>query len=71
MNIRSIDLQILIPRAADASRMQQQQDQLPAAQQQQIAGQFQQFTLARRQQVQAAAKSETKKVHSQDEKDPC
>ena len=67
MNIRSIDLQVLIPRAADASRIQHQQDQLPASQQQQIAGQFQQLTLNRRHQVQGLVKSEAKKVHSQDQ----
>ena len=69
MSIRSIDLQVLIPRSADASKMQHQQDQLAASQQQQIAGQFQQLTLNRRHQVQGTIKSEAKKVNSQDEKE--
>ena len=69
MNIRSIDLQVLIPRATDASRVQQQQNQQPIVQQQQAAEQQQQLAANRQHQVQALVKSEGKKIDGDNEKE--
>lgn len=63
MSIRSIDLQVLIPRSTEASRTQQQQQNSPALQQQQVSEHNQQVATARQQQVQQLDKSENKSVH--------
>lgn len=52
MNIRSIDLQVLIPRATEVSKVQQTIDHQSALSQQQTATQMQQISAARQQQVQ-------------------
>lgn len=62
MNIRSIDLQVLLPRTTDASKVQQHHDQQAALQQQQFADQWQQISTTRQQQIQGTLKSEHKRV---------
>ena len=62
MSIRSIDLQVLIPRATEASRTQQLNDQQAALQQQQHAAQWQQLSTVRQQQVQRTPQSAGAKV---------
>ncbi|MDR3592785.1 MAG: hypothetical protein P4N41_24265 [Negativicutes bacterium] len=66
MNIRSIDLQVLIPRATEASRMQQTNDQHNSLQQQQFAEQLKNLTAQRQQQVQNTPKNEGPKIQDQE-----
>lgn len=65
MNIRSVDLQVLIPRATDVSKTQQIADHQSSLQQQQFAEQWQQISAKRQQQVQSTAKSEGGKVQNE------
>ena len=62
MNIRSIDLQVAIPRATDASKAQQVAEQQIVAQQQQLSDDSQRLALKRQQQVQSKPKSEGVRV---------
>jgi len=66
MNIRSIDLQVLIPRATDASKMQQANDHQNSLQQQQFAEQLKQLTAKQQQQVQNTPKNAGPKVQDQE-----
>lgn len=52
MSVRSIDLQVLIPRATEVSRIQQLSNHQAELEQQQSAAQWQQLAAARQQQVQ-------------------
>ena len=58
MNIRPIDLQVLIPRATDVAKISAVADQHATTQQQQLATQFQQLANERQQQVEASAHGE-------------
>lgn len=62
VNIRSIDLQVLIPRSAEVSRVQQVTDQQNALQQQQHAAEWKQITADRQHQVQSTPKNAGGKV---------
>lgn len=62
MNIRSIDLQVLIPRATEVSKIQQTNDHQSALQQQENAAAQQQLSVARQQQVQRTPQSEGGKI---------
>lgn len=62
MNIRSIDLQVLIPRATEAGKAQQITNHQSVLEQQQFAAQFQEITKGRKQQVQNVPKPEDGKV---------
>ncbi|TCL40127.1 hypothetical protein EV210_101328 [Anaerospora hongkongensis] len=70
MNIRSIDLQGMIPRSTEASKVQQQHDHQPIVQQQQASEQLQHLAAIRQQQVQEMEKTEKKKVDRDNKKDP-
>lgn len=52
MSVRPIDLQVLIPRTTEVSRIQQVSDQQAALQQQQSAAEWQRLAANRQQQVQ-------------------
>jgi len=67
MAIGSIDLQVLIPRATDASKVQQLSNNQPTLQQQQLAEQQQQLDVRQLKQVQNTEKTTNKKIK---EKDP-
>lgn len=69
MNIRSIDLQVLIPRATEAGKVQQTTNQQPIVEQQQFAEQFQAIANSRQRQVQNVPKPEDGKIHNQKEKE--
>lgn len=62
MNIRSIDLQVLIPQANEVGKMQHTNNQQPIAQQQDFAAQWQRIAQDRQQQVQTVNHSEDGKV---------
>lgn len=64
MNIRSIDLQVLIPRATEASKVQQTADNQSALQQQQNAAQWEQIAAARQQQVQRTPQGSGPKIEA-------
>jgi hypothetical protein len=63
VNIRSIDLQVLIPRATEASKVQQLNDHQTTLQQQQNAADWQRLSAARQQQVQRTPQSAGGKVN--------
>lgn len=62
MTVRSIDLQVLIPRATEVSRIQQVSDQQAALQQQQSAADWQRLAANRQQQVQKSPQSAGGKI---------
>ncbi len=62
MSVRSIDLQVLIPRATEVSRVQQLSNHQAELEQQQSAAQWQQLAAARQQQVQQTPQSAGGKV---------
>lgn len=62
MNIRSIDLQVLIPHATDASKVQSVQNQQNNIEQHHFAQQFNELMSERREQVQGTSKTEGSKV---------
>ncbi|EGO63178.1 hypothetical protein [Acetonema longum] len=62
MNIRPIDLQVLIPKATEAGKAQHTTNQQAAIQQQEFAALWQRISAERQQQVQNPAKSEGGKV---------
>jgi hypothetical protein len=64
MNIRSIDLQVLIPRATEAGKVQQVTNHQSVLDQQQFAAQFQAIAKERQQQVQDVPKTESGKIHN-------
>lgn len=65
MTVRSIDMQVLIPRATEVSRVQQITDQQTSLQQQQFAQQLQAVVAHRRQYAQPLAKTDHAAVHDQ------
>lgn len=69
MNIRSIDLQVLIPRTTEVSKAQQTHDHQAALQQQQNAAEWQQLSAARQQQVQRTPQSAGGKVDPDDKRE--
>jgi hypothetical protein len=66
MNIRPLDLQVLIPRATEASRIQQNNDHQNSLQQQQFAEQLKQLTNKREHQVQNTPKNAGPKIQEQE-----
>ncbi|MCX7779298.1 MAG: hypothetical protein N2491_00120 [Negativicutes bacterium] len=58
MNIRPVDLQVLIPRITEVSKAQQASEQQPLLQQQQMAGDWRQISSRRQQQVQQTGQNE-------------
>lgn len=62
MNIRPIDLQVLIPQATEAGKTQHTTNQQAAMQQQEFAALWQRISAERQQQVQNPEKSEGGKV---------
>ena len=66
MTIRSIDLQVLIPRVTEVSRNVQISDQQSVAQQQLLAEQWQQVSASLRQQVQGTPRKEHGRVRPDD-----
>lgn len=52
MNIRPMDLQIMIPRAVEAGKVHQQQENMSNVQQHNAAAQFQQSNMIKMKQVQ-------------------
>lgn len=65
MSIRPIDLQVLLPRVTEVSKIQQISDRQMLLQQQHFAEQWINITNHRTSQVQNIHKSETKKVHAE------
>lgn len=65
MNIRPVDLQVLIPRATEVGKSQQVIDHQSSLQQQQFAEQWQQISTKRQQQVQEAPKGEGGKIQNE------
>lgn len=68
MTIRAIDLQVLIPRVTEVSKVQHIADQQVAAQQQQVAAQQQQAVALRQQQVQQTPQNAGAKVNPDGER---
>ena len=62
MGIRPIDLQVLIPRSTEVSRIQQLYDQKNSLNEQQYAAEWRQISANRQQQVQRMAKSAGEKI---------
>lgn len=62
MGVRPIDLQVLIPRSTEVSRIQQVSDQQAALQQQQGAAEWQRLAAHRQQQVQQSPQNAGGKV---------
>lgn len=67
MNIRSIDLQVLIPHATEVSKAQHSANQLTASQQQDFASQWQKISQDRQQQVQTVNQAEDGKIKEKKE----
>ena len=68
MNIRPIDLQVLIPHTTEVSRTQAITNQQGIQQQQQFAEQFQKISADMQHQVQSTSKSVDGKVHREKDK---
>ena len=66
MTIRPVDLQVLIPKVTEVGKTQHVADHQDTLQQQQFAGQWQQISAKREQQVQGRTKSEDSKVGRDD-----
>ena len=58
MNIRSIDLQVLIPKATEVSKNQQISDHQRMVQQQNVSQEWQQISMQRQNQIQHAPQTE-------------
>lgn len=69
MSIRSIDLQVLIPRATEASKNQQTNDHQNSLQQQQQSEAWRQIAANRQHQVQNTPKSAGGKIEQEREKE--
>lgn len=67
MNIRSIDLQVLIPHATEVSKTQHTANQQTASQQHDFASQWQKISQDRQQQVQTVNQSEGGKIKEKKE----
>lgn len=65
MTIRSIDLQVLIPRVTEVSKTQHILDQQNALQQQQVAEQMHQLAALRQQQIQKTPKNAGGKIEDE------
>lgn len=68
MTVRSIDLQVLLPKIAEANRSHPLQNQQNQTQQQQFSAQFQKQTQIQKQQVQNSDKSHGSKVGEDSQK---
>lgn len=68
MTVRSIDMQVLLPKISEANRSQPIQNQQNQTQQQQFAAQFQKQADIQRHQVQNSNKSEGSKITQDDQK---
>ncbi len=66
MNIRPMDLQIMIPRAVEAGKVHQQQENMSNVQQHNAAAQFQQSNMIKMKQVQHTDKSDDTKLNPDD-----
>lgn len=62
MTVRSIDMQVLLPKIAEANRSQPIQNQQSQTEQQQFAAQFQKKVEIQKHQVQNSSKSEGTKI---------
>ena len=69
MSIRSIDMQVLIPKATEVGKQQNNLAQQSTVQQQQVAEQMQKTAEVRQQQVQGLAKGEGGKVKREEPKE--
>lgn len=69
MNIRPIDLQILIPQASEASKIQHTANQQNAALQHDFANQWQKISQDRQQQVQTVIQPEGGKISEKQEQE--
>lgn len=69
MNIRPMDMQVLIPRATDVAKSQQINDQQSMLQQQQFAAEWQKIADDRQTQVQNSSKTEGEKVKPKEERE--
>lgn len=69
MNIRSIDLQVLIPHATDVSKSQALANNQNSTQQQLFSEQLQQITAEKKQQVQSSLKVENNKIQHDNQAD--
>jgi hypothetical protein len=68
MNIRPMDMQVLIPRATDVAKNQQISDQQGMQQQQQFAAEWKKIADVRQNQVQSSSKTEGEKVKAKEER---
>lgn len=70
MTIRPIDMQVMIPKATEAARSQQQIDQINPQQQQHMAEEWKKIANDRQQQVQHSSKSEGNKIGNEKQEQP-
>ncbi|MBP2654925.1 MAG: hypothetical protein H6Q73_2494 [Firmicutes bacterium] len=71
MGIRPIDLQVLIPRSTEVSKIQQLNEQQNSLNEQQYAVEWRQISASRQQQVQSMTKSVGEKIDEKNrEQDP-
>lgn len=69
MNIRPMDMQVLIPRATDVAKNQHINDQQSMQQQQQFAAEWKRIADTRQNQVQSSTKTEGEKVKAKEERE--
>lgn len=69
MSIRSIDMQVLIPKATEVGKQQNNLTQQSTLQQQQFSEEMKKMVLVRQQQVQGMEKSQGSKVEREETKD--
>lgn len=69
MTVRSVDMQVLLPKIQEIGKNQQIQNQQDQSQQQQFAAQMQKQTEQQKHQVQTSLKPEGSKIDSGDGKD--
>lgn len=68
MTVRSIDMQVLLPKIGEANRSQPIQNQQSQTEQQQFAAQFQKKIEVQKHQVQNSSKSEGSKIGEDDQR---
>lgn len=69
MNVRPMDMQVLIPHATDVGKAQHHANQQTMTQQQQFAEQLQKTNERRQKQVQGSEKSEGNKIKREDKRE--
>jgi hypothetical protein len=69
MNIRPMDMQVLIPRSTEVARNQQITDQQNMQQQQQFAAEWKKIADNRQNQVQSSSKAEDGRVKAKEERE--